>query len=191
MKNQKSQKAVLHLRVYSPYGSQRTVARNNAGAVLNENQIIKLEHDTLEYLNFLKHVKYLGYVEITVEKATRRKKKGGYADIETSLKDYQFEVDKHFLGPDEAALRLKQTTADEKTKTSTTPQTKNDSEGEVAAAAPQVEAAEDEESAVIDYDKMSIVELKKLYYDTAGRPAHGTRNTKAKLIAKIKEKTNE
>lgn len=62
MSNEK--KPIIHLRVYK--GLKLFYDEN--GKVMNPNQIVKLTHDTIEWKNFLKNVKSLGFNSVKVEK---------------------------------------------------------------------------------------------------------------------------
>lgn len=105
MKNQyqnQNRKAVLHVRVYNAHGNSLEVAYDAKGNVLNANQIIKFEHDTLAWVNFLKNVTFLGYIKIKIAKITRQNEKGVYVESKETKKDFQYEIDVKFLGSEKA-----------------------------------------------------------------------------------------
>ena len=81
----KNQKAVVHLRVYSKYGNTNEIA-TAGNRILNDNQLIKLTHNTLEWKNFIKNLMFLGYVKVVVEKL--HEYKGSDAkDVTASIND--------------------------------------------------------------------------------------------------------
>lgn len=67
------QKTVVHLRVYKGNGRNEELSYDENRKVQNENILVKLTHDTLEWLNFIKNLKVLGYVKPTVEKVIEGK----------------------------------------------------------------------------------------------------------------------
>jgi len=61
------QKTTVHLRVYKGNGRNEELSYDSSGKVQNENILVKLSHNSLEWSNFIKNVKLLGYVKPTVE----------------------------------------------------------------------------------------------------------------------------
>ena len=63
------EKPVVTLRVYRG----RTLSFDENGTVQNENQSVKLTHDTVEWKNFMKSLRANGYCKVEVEKVTNVK----------------------------------------------------------------------------------------------------------------------
>jgi len=63
-----SNKAVVHLRVYKSNGRDAQISYNADRSIQNENILVKLTHDTLEWSNYLKHLLVNGFVKVEVEK---------------------------------------------------------------------------------------------------------------------------
>ena len=57
-------KPIVSLRVFRG----RKLSFNEDGTVQNENHIVKLRHNTLEWSNFMKYLPQNGYVKVTTEK---------------------------------------------------------------------------------------------------------------------------
>jgi hypothetical protein len=58
-------KPIVSLRIFRG----KKLSFNEDGSVQNENHIVKLYHNTLEWANFMKYLPQNGYVKVTVEKA--------------------------------------------------------------------------------------------------------------------------
>ena len=102
----KNQKSVLHLRVYSSYGNNSDLAFNRAGKILNPNQLIKMQYQTLEYDNLMKNIQYLGYVKWEVEKILILNKDLEWEESKEPKDKYQHELNVAFYGKDEAIKML-------------------------------------------------------------------------------------
>ena len=63
-----SNKAVVHLRVYQSNGRDNNISYNADGGVQNETILVKLTHNTLEWSNFIKNIRYVGFIDAKVEK---------------------------------------------------------------------------------------------------------------------------
>ena len=61
-------KPVVHLRVYRGNGKNDKLSYDEDGKVENENILVKLVHASLEWVNYLKNLRALGFVRPTVEK---------------------------------------------------------------------------------------------------------------------------
>lgn len=57
-------KPIVHLRVFK--GNQMTYDAN--GKILNQNQLVKIKHDTIEWKNFLNNLIASGYTSAKIEK---------------------------------------------------------------------------------------------------------------------------
>jgi len=85
------EKPIVSLRVYR--GKQVNYDEN--GKIRNENQTIKITHDTREWVNQLKHLRANGYVKVDVEEVYfLREEKGKqikvpYGDIDSVKKDVE------------------------------------------------------------------------------------------------------
>lgn len=99
-------KPTVSLRVYK--GSE--VYYDKEGNVVNENQIITLEHNTLSWRLFLQHITRHGYVLVEVEKAYYSELKDGKEIIEElkDIKDIQDEIKKAFNPADDVILTPEQ-----------------------------------------------------------------------------------
>ena len=99
-------KPTVSLRVYK--GSE--VYYDKEGNVVNENQIITLEHNTLSWRLFLQHITRHGYVLVEVERAYFSELKDGEEKIEEvkELKSSQNEVEKAFNPADDVVLTPEQ-----------------------------------------------------------------------------------
>lgn len=92
-------KRVVHLRVYKAYGQSNKVV-NDENGIVNENNICKLTHNTLEWKNYLKHLRVNGFVKAEVEKVIIPVS-GGYDDVE-DYEDISKEVKKAMSSVDKA-----------------------------------------------------------------------------------------
>jgi hypothetical protein len=99
-------KPTISLRVYK--GSE--VYYDKEGNVINENQIITLEHNTLSWRLFLQHITRHGYALVEVERAYFSELKDGEEKIEEvkELKSFQNEVEKAFNPADDVVLTPEQ-----------------------------------------------------------------------------------
>ena len=103
MKNQnQNQKSVVHLRVFEPYGNSATIAYDRGGAILNKNQLVKIMHSTLEWDNYLKNIKFLGIVDVKVERLIIKNAEGEWVDSEESKLEYQHELNVARFGKENA-----------------------------------------------------------------------------------------
>lgn len=89
------QKPVVHLRVYKSNGRNDELSYNASGEVQNENILMKMTHDTLEWSNALKNLMVLGYVKPTVEAVLE-----GGENNKDLVSEIQKEVDKAFEKPE-------------------------------------------------------------------------------------------
>lgn len=89
------QKPVVHLRVYKGNGRNDELSYNASGEVQNENILMKMTHDTLEWSNALKNLKVLGYVKPTVEAVFE-----GGENNKDLVSVIQKEVDSSYKGPE-------------------------------------------------------------------------------------------
>ncbi len=97
------EKPIVHLRVYLASGNGNTVSYDANKKVLNENILVKLVHDTLEWYNYLKHLKVNGFVKCTVENVLQNKKKIDSAKFQKEV-DKAFEPIKHELTPEQKKI---------------------------------------------------------------------------------------
>lgn len=79
------EKPVVTLRVYRG----RTLSFDENGIVQNENQSVKLTHDTVEWKNFMKNLRANGYCKVEVEKValvkTTNKPDEGFKSTQTVI----------------------------------------------------------------------------------------------------------
>lgn len=61
-------KPIIKLRVYKKIENMSGVVKNEIGEVQNENQLVSLKHNSLEWANYMKHVSPIIYAKIEVEK---------------------------------------------------------------------------------------------------------------------------
>lgn len=61
-------KPIVHLRVYRSDGRGKGISYDENRKVINENILVKLTHNTLEWANYLKHIKVGGFIKAVVEK---------------------------------------------------------------------------------------------------------------------------
>ncbi|WP_299116921.1 hypothetical protein [uncultured Winogradskyella sp.] len=72
-------KPIVHLRVYKSNGMGNKVSYDENRKVQNENTLVKLQHNSLEWTNYLKNIRFLGYIKVDVE--------GAYLIDEANLED--------------------------------------------------------------------------------------------------------
>lgn len=82
-----SKTIIVHLRVIK--GTK--VLRNDDGTLANENQIVKLQHGTLEWVNYMENLHRNGFCEAKVEKVIELSKRDEKTNIqaETEIKDFK------------------------------------------------------------------------------------------------------
>lgn len=78
---------IVHLRVYKHMSNQAgkpmlQILKDDNGNISNENQLVKLRHDTLEWHNYLKQLSNSGWFKADVEKVFAGAR-GTFSEIET------------------------------------------------------------------------------------------------------------
>lgn len=171
-------KPTVSLRVYK--GPE--VYYDKDGNVINENQIITLEHNTLSWRLFLQHITRHGYVLVEVERAYYSQLKDGKEIIEElkELKSFQDEVKKAFNITEEVTLTPEQLRIQELEAKNAEFQEKLDS-----LITSKVESAT---KAPINFstEKTKIQLLRAEYYELAGKRCAPSWD-ESKLESKIKE----
>lgn len=94
-------KPIVHLRVYRGGDLNYTAD----GKIKNENQSVKITHDTVEWSNFLRHLKSNQYGKVEVEKVLDPLKMNEKTELEPisdkdKLEAIKKEVSKAFNGPE-------------------------------------------------------------------------------------------
>lgn len=92
-------KPIVHLRVYKNDGTG-SVSYNADKTIKNENILVKLQHLSLEWNNYLKNLKYLGFVKVEVERVVPEgvKAKENEHKDKSKFKAIIDEVNKAFKG---------------------------------------------------------------------------------------------
>jgi len=93
-------KAIVHLRVYKSNGRDSEISYSADGSVQNENILVKLRHDTLEWSNYLKHLVVNGFVKVEVEKVID----GNIDSIKKEVNDAMFPIKEVVLSPEQKKI---------------------------------------------------------------------------------------
>jgi len=94
---QKKTKRIVQLRVFKG----ETLSFDAAGEPVNPNQLVKLQPGTLEWKNFLKHLKINGFFECRVEKVFDETKQGWKELNDKECDPYKLEVSEALGGKGE------------------------------------------------------------------------------------------
>ncbi|MEN8122211.1 MAG: hypothetical protein ABFS35_17830 [Bacteroidota bacterium] len=170
-----SNKAVVHLRVYRNNGRDNQISYNADGSVQNENILVKLTYNTLEWTNYLKHLLVNGFVKVKVEKVI------GEADVKAIEK----EVEKAMHPKVEVVLSPEQKKiADLEAKLDSLMGKSDKSEKKVTVFEVEENPIEDIE---VDAEKVeTIEEIRKQYKEKLGKRAFPGWS-----IEELKEKMNK
>ncbi|WP_428743189.1 hypothetical protein [Tenacibaculum sp.] len=84
-------KSIVHLRVYRPHNNEARVLKDENGNILNENHLVKIEHNSFEWLKYFKNVNVF-YFKVEVEKVLKPTKDGKYEELK-DIASYKKEVE--------------------------------------------------------------------------------------------------
>lgn len=97
-------KKVVHLRVYKGNGKDLSLSYDENQNVKNENILVKLTHNTLEWNNYLKHIRVNGFVKAKVEKVLQDGKEVSTKDIAKEVENAINPVEKKELTYDQKRI---------------------------------------------------------------------------------------
>ncbi len=127
-----SNKAVVHLRVYQSNGRDNNISFNADGSVQNDTILVKLTHNTLEWANFIKNARYVGFIDAKVEKVIGET---DFASIEKEVDKAMNPVVEVVLSPEQKKIADLEAKLDALV---------NNSSPEIRKATPNEEKAHDE-----------------------------------------------
>jgi len=99
-------KPVVQLRVYKSNGTGNQLSYNENREVLNENHLVKLIYNTLEWRNYLEYLRVHGFIKVLVERVLQPTKEG-YEEVK-EFSNIQKEVDSAMNPQKEIALTPEQ-----------------------------------------------------------------------------------
>lgn len=102
------QKPIVHLRVFRQEGNSKDIVYNSEGKPLNENHLVKLEYDTLQWRETIKNLNVF-YVIAKVEKVLQPTEEGyeeikNFSSIEKELQDAFNPTQKRELTPEQKKI---------------------------------------------------------------------------------------
>jgi len=168
-----SNKAIVHLRVYRSNGRDAQISYSADGTVQNENILVKLTHDTLEWKNYLKHLLVNGFVKVEVEKVLGITELNSIAQ---EVKDAMFPAKEEVLSPEQQKIADLEAKLDALV---------NNSKGKVAKK--EVEKPKEKEVKVFEVadEPKTLAQVQVEYKKKTGKkPFHGW--SKEQLIEKMK-----
>jgi hypothetical protein len=96
-KSKKAPLTIVHLRTYKTEGTRSGIHKDEAGNILNENQLVKLPYGSLEWNNYLKHIRIGRNTKVTVANAFEALEDGGYKNSSsTAIEKINREVQEAF-----------------------------------------------------------------------------------------------
>ena len=168
-----SNKVVVHLRVYQSNGRDNNISFNADGEVQNDTILVKLTHNTLEWSNFIKNIRYVGFIEAKVEKVIGE---ADFKSIEKEVDEAMNPVAEVVLSPEQKKI------ADLEAKLDSMMNQPKQVEKKVK----EIEVVEEEVTVFeVDETPKTLAQVQADYKDKVGKkPFHGW--TKEQLIEKMK-----